>query len=173
LEIGRHALGHGEVKGINRHVFEREPIPRDTEPKLAIDIEALMHVFYVGAQADWDLFGSQIVIRELSRTGEASLRDDLVEYALGFVNRDPSDEDRRFAADFGRRLIDAPFVSALPDVADRELIGNAIGLGCDAFCTRDIATIVNKRNLLRQVPLRVMTPAEWWAQIKPWAGLRG
>lgn len=155
------------------NVFEREPIPHDTEPKLAIDIEALMHVFYVGTQADWGLFASQTVIRELSQTRKVGLRDDLVEYALGFVNRDPSDEDRRFALDFGRRLVDTPFVAALPDVADRELIGNAVGLGCDAFCTRDIATIVSKRDQLRQIPLRIMTPAEWWAQIKPWAGLWG
>ena len=143
----------------SRHVFEREPIPQDTEPKLAIDIEALMHVFYVGTRADWDLFGSQTVIDELSRTQEVNVRDDLIEYALGFVNQDPSDEDGRFAADFGRRLVDTPFVAALPDVADRELIGNAIGHGCDAFCTRDRATIVNKRAQLRQVPLRIMTPA--------------
>jgi hypothetical protein len=155
------------------HVFERETIPQDTEKKLAIDIEALMHVFYVGTQAGWGLFGSETVIRELSRTHEAGLRDDLVEYALGFVNRDPKDEDRRFAADFGRRLVDTLFVAALPDVADRELIGNAIAIGCDAFCTRDRATIVNKRNQLRQIPLRIMTPEEWWAHIKPWAGLWG
>ena len=155
------------------HVFEREPIPQDTEPKLAIDIEALMHVFYVGTQADWDLFGSQKVLSELSRTREMGLREDLIEYALGFVNQDPSDEDRRFAVDFGRRLVDTKLIAALPDVADRELIGNAIGLGCDAFCTRDIATIVSKRNQLRQIPLRILTPAEWWAQIKPWAGLWG
>jgi hypothetical protein len=155
------------------HIFEREPIPHNTEPKLAIDIETLMHVFYVGARADWDLFGSQTVIDELSRTPEMSFRDDLMEYALGIVNQDPSDEDRRFATDFGRRLVDTPFVAALPDVADRELIGNAIGYGCDAFCTRDRATIVSERSQLRQIPLRIMTPAEWWAQIKPWGGLWG
>jgi hypothetical protein len=155
------------------HVFEREPIPQNTESKLAIDIEALMHVFYVGTQADWGLFASEKVIEELSRTRQMGVRDDLIEYALGFVNRDPSDEDRKFAADFGRRLIDTSFVAALPDVADRELIGNAIGFGCDAFCTRDRATIVSKRDRLRQVPLRIMTPAEWWAHIKPWAGLWG
>lgn len=154
-------------------IFEREPIPQDTEPKLAIDIEALMHVFHVGTRADWSLFGSQTVVDELSRTRDAGLRDDLVEYGLGFVNQDSGNEDRRFAADFGRRLVDTPFVAALPDVADRELIGNAIGLGCDTFCTRDVATIVSKRNHLRQIPLRIMTPAEWWAQIKPWAGLWG
>ena len=130
-----------------------------------------MHVFYVGTRADWSLFGSQKVIDELFRTRDASLRDDLIEYALGIVNQNPTDEDRRFAVDFGRRLVDASFVAALPDKADRELVGNAIGFGCDAFCTRDRTTIVNKRSQLRQIPLRIMTPEEWWAQIKPWAGL--
>ena len=153
------------------HVFEQEPIPSDVDPTLATDIEALMHVFYVGARANWELLSSQKTIDELSRTRDGSLRDDLLEYALGFINSDLRDEDRRFAADFGRRLIDTPFVAALPDLADRELIGNAIGFACDVFCTCDRATIVRKRSQLRQVPLRVQTPAEWWAQIKPWAGL--
>jgi hypothetical protein len=108
---------------------------------------------------------------ELSGTKNGALREDLLEYALGFVNRALEDEDRRFAADFGRRLIDAAFVVALPDLADRQLIGNAIGFGCDAFCTCDRTTIVRKRDQLRQVRLRILTPAEWWAHVKPWASL--
>lgn len=155
------------------HIFEREPISSDTELELALDIEALMHVFYVGVRADWDIIGSQKTIDELSRTKNVALRHDLLDYALGIVNKDLSNEDRRFAADFGRRLVDTSFVTALPDLADRELIGNAIGFGCDAFCTRDRATIVKKRSRLRQIPLRILTPAEWWAHIKPWAGLWG
>jgi hypothetical protein len=108
------------------HVFDHEPIPLETESTLATDIEALMHVFYVGARATWDVLASQRTLDELSRTRNSTLREDLLEYALGFVNRDLCDEDRRFAADFGRRVIDAPFVAALPDLPDRELIGNAI-----------------------------------------------
>lgn len=41
------------------HVFEQEPIPFDTELTLATDTEALMHVFYVGVRANWDLLGSE------------------------------------------------------------------------------------------------------------------
>ncbi len=93
------------------HVFEQEPIPANIEPTLATDIEALMHVFYVGARANWGLLSSQMSIDELSRTRDGALRDDLLEYALGFINRDLGDEDRRFSADFGRRLIDAPLVT--------------------------------------------------------------
>lgn len=153
------------------HVFEREPIPPGIEQTLGIDIEALMHVFYVGARADWDLVGSQRNLHELSRTTDGTLRNDLVEYAMGLVNQDLTDENRAFAERFGRLLVDAPFVAALPDIADRELIGNAIGYGCDAFCTRDRATIVNKRVQLGQLPLRILTPQEWWSHVKPWAGL--
>lgn len=155
------------------HVFDHEPVPPETEATLATDIEALMHVFYVSVRANWDLLASQTTLDELSRTKNSALREDLLEYALGFINQHRGNEDRWFVADFGRRLIDTPFVAALPDLADRELIGHAIGFGCDAFCTCDRTTIVRKRDQLRQIPLRVLTPAEWWAHIRPWAGLWG
>lgn len=155
----------------SEHIFDNQFIPDHIEPSLALDAEALMHVFYVGSRANWDLLGSPKTLNEISRTKDAALRDDLLDYALGIVNYGVSDEDRAFAEDFGRRLVDAPFVAALPDVADRELIGNAIGLRCDVFCTCDRATIVSKRNHLTQLPLKIMTPSEWWAQVKPWAGL--
>jgi hypothetical protein len=153
------------------HVFDHEPIPLETERTLAIDIEALMHVFYVGARANLGLLAFQKTLDELSGTKNGALREDLIEYALGFVNRDRDDEDGRFAAHFGRRMIDPPIVAALPELPDRELVGNALGFGCDAFCTCDRTTIVRKRELLRQVPLRIVTPAEWWAHIRPWAAL--
>jgi hypothetical protein len=153
------------------HVFDHMPIPEDMEPTLALDVEGLRHVFHVGSRADWEMFGSPKTIEELSRTRNATLRADLLEYALGIVNQDLRSEERRHAIDFGRRVIDTPFLDALPDKADRELIGNAIAFGSDTFCTCDRTTIVNRRHHLRQIPLRVMTPAEWWAHIRPWAGL--
>lgn len=150
-------------------IFEHEPISADINRTLAIDIEALRHVFYVGSRANWDLVTSSKAIEELSRTRNQELRDELVEYGVGFM--DLESEAGRFALDFGRRMIEAPFVAALPDVADRELVGHALGLRCDAFCTCDRATILSKRHRLRQIPLRIITPAEWWAHVKPWAGL--
>lgn len=152
-------------------IFDHSPIPQEVDATLAVDIEALMHVFYVGARADWDILGSRKTLDELSHTRDCSLRAELLEYAFGIVNQNLDDDDHRYAADFGRKLIEAPFVAALPDKADRELIGNAIGFGCDVFCTCDRATIVKKRDRLRQVPLRILTPAEWWAHVKPWAAL--
>ncbi len=80
-------------------------------------------------------------------------------------------DDSAYAMRLGRLLVDAPFASALPGAADRELIGNAIGLGCDAFVTCDRKTIIKKRERLRQLPIRIMTPREWWGHMKPWVGL--
>ena len=152
-------------------IFDWQSISRNADSKLALNIEALKHVFHVGARANWDILGSQKTLDEISQTSNQVLRDDLSDYALQIINQHIDDEDRRHAADFGRRLVDAPFVAALPDLADRELIGNAIGFGCDTFCTCDEKTIVSKRHQLKQLPLRILTPAEWWAHIKPWAAL--
>jgi hypothetical protein len=142
---GRVFLDTNVINVLVKHsanVFEQQPIPLNTEPTLALDIEALMHVFHVGTRANWDIWGSPKTIDELMRTKDDAQRAQLVEYALDLVNRDLSDDTHRFALDFARRLTDSQFVAALPDVADRELIGYAIGIGCDAFCTCDRATIV-------------------------------
>ena len=155
-------------------VFEHAPLSSDANGTLAEDIEALKHVFHIGARADWDIRASQKTMEELSRTRTASLRADLLDYAFGIVNNTVNDdEDCRFAAEFGRRLVNTHFLGALPDIADRELIGNAIGLRCDAFCTCDRQTILTKRDYLKQIPLRIITPLEWWAHVRPWAALWG
>jgi hypothetical protein len=152
-------------------IFEQEPIPGGVDRTRAQDIEALMHVFYFGMRGCWDMVTSQKTIDEISQTPEATIRDDLLEYAMNFVR--PVDDDVIFAEDFGRRLMGSPFVSFLPDPADQMLLGHAIGYGCDVFCTRDRRTIVRYRDDLGQLPLRILTPLEWWKSIKPWAALLG
>lgn len=153
----------------SEQIFDQAPIPESVDETRAFDIEALMHIFQVGIRANWNILASQKTLDEIQQTPDHGLRESLIDYAVQLVS--PPDDDSAHAASLGRRLIDAPFVSALPDLADRELIGNAIGFGCDAFCTCDRRTIVRKRERLRHVPLRIMTPVEWWAHIKPWAGL--
>ena len=153
----------------SENVFQRVPIPIDVDPTAAEDIEALMHIFAVSARASWDVLASGKTIEEIEKTPDPSVKADLRDYAVNLVI--PQSEDSAFAMRLGRLLLDAPFTSALPDPADRELLGNAIGLRCNAFCTCDRRTIVNKRGHLGRLPLRIMTPGEWWAHVKPWAGL--
>ena len=150
-------------------VFEQVPISSTLDETRAHDIEALMHIFHVGSRANWDALASHKTLAEIQNTPDEDMKAELLDYAVQFV--DPPGEDSAFAASLGRRLIDAPFASALPDLADRELIGNAIGFDCDVFCSCDRRTIVRKRDHLHQLPIRILTPLEWWAHIKPWAGL--
>ena len=152
-------------------VFEQAPIPFRIDDTRAVDVEALMHVFHVGGRAMWDILASRKTLEELSCTPNAAVREELLEYAVQLV--DKISEDSAYAATVGRRMVDAPFAAGLTDAADRELLGNAIGFGCDAFCTCDRRTIVRRRETLRHLPIRVLTPAEWWAHVKPWAGLWG
>lgn len=150
-------------------VFEGSSPPAGYDPLKTDDIEALMHIFAVGQRAGWDIMASRKTLAEVEATPDANLRAMLVDYAIQLVDTDY--EASAYAATLGRQMIDAPFATALPDLADRELIGNAIGLMCDVFCTRDRRTIIRKRENLHLLPIRILTPREWWAHIKPWGGL--
>jgi hypothetical protein len=150
-------------------VFEQAAIPDGLPETRAHDIEALMHVFHVGVRASWTIRASSRSIAELEDTPDPDLREDLLDYGIALVEH--ANPDRQHAESLGRRLINAPFMTALRDEPDRELIGNAIGFGCDAFCTADRRSIVRKRERLKLLPLRIITPVEWWAHVKPWGRL--
>jgi hypothetical protein len=151
-------------------IFEMEETPPEMEDRLRTDIESLMHVFHVGSRAYWDLVASELTLKELSATQDTALRDELLEYGIGFVD---GNENKRYASDLTRRLRGSSFLASLPDGNDRDLIAHAIAFQCDAFCTRDRRTIHRKKDSLRALPLKILTPAEWWQHIKPWAGLWG
>ena len=82
-----------------------------------------MHVFSIGARANWQLFTSAKTIEELEATKKQDVRDRLLGYAIELMDYSGHDGDHRFANDFGRKLVDTRFVAALPDIADRQLIG--------------------------------------------------
>ncbi len=156
-------------------VFEQQEIPVVIHPRLRSDVVALTNIFLVGRRAQWDIVISDRTINELSNTSDELLRrqlllfgGDLAQYARA---NGLTSEDRKHARSLARRLVDARFLSALPDRNDRELISHAIGFGCDTFCTRDLKSIHKKRDKLRLLPLRILTPGEWWAHIRPWAAL--
>jgi hypothetical protein len=150
-------------------IFEQAPLSDGMEPVRAEDVEALKHIFYVGTRANWDIVVSKKTLDEIALTRDTNLRSSLNSFAVEIF--DETSEDNSHAASLGRRMIDAPFLAALPDKSDRELIGNAIGLRCDVFCTRDRRTIIKWRHRVYGLPIRLLTPREWWRHIKPWAGL--
>ena len=56
-------------------------------------------------------------------------------------------------------------------MADRVLVCEAIVYRCKLFCTRDWTTILKHRTDLKELPLDIVTPAEWWMKIQPYARL--
>jgi hypothetical protein len=169
---GRIFLDTNVVNLIVKHapvIFEMERQDSDLPISRRRDIEALAHIFAVGARANWTLRVAETTLDEINRTLHELLRRDLASYALEMLERDTDDSAR--GSSLGRRVADSTLFARLPDRADRELLGNAIGLGCDAFVTADVRTIVSRRHLLPTLPLRILTPTEWWAAVKPWGGL--
>ena len=150
-------------------IFENMPIPASVDGRTADDIEALRLIFWADKRAGWDLVASAKTIDEISQTFDERVRSALLSYSAE-IAKFWTDEAAQ-GLGLARRLSSTSLLSALPDPSDRELIGNAIGMGCDVFCTRDHKTIVRKRHLLPPTCIRVLTPVEWWACIKPWAAL--
>ncbi len=150
-------------------IFDMEPQYPDLPIDRRRDIEALVHIFAVGARASWTLRVAETTLDEINRTLHEQVRQKLASYALEMLER--GTDDSAHGRDLGRRVSDSTLLACLPDRVDRELLGNAVGLGCDAFVTADVRTIVSRRHLLPALPLHILTPTEWWAAIKPWGGL--
>lgn len=154
-----------------RCIFEMEETPTGMEATLQSDVESLMHVFHVGSRADWDLVSSELTLDELSATQDEVLREALLDYGVNFVRSEDDNEDGGYSRSLFRRLRNSTFVASLPDINDRYLIAHAVTLQCDTFCTCDRRSIHDKKNTLRALPLKVLTPFEWWQHLRPWARL--
>ena len=116
-----------------------------------------------------ELVASSKTLEEISQTPIEELRETLMDYAVEIA--ECSGEEADFALDLGRRIVGSNFLDMLPDRNDRELLAHAIGLQFDVFCTCDRSTIIRRRDRLPNLPIRVLTPVEWWRHVKPWAGL--
>lgn len=152
------------------YIFEQRPVDELLPLDKHDDIDALSQIFFVGQRAAWDMRVSHKTISELAATRDFTLRERLIDYGVCFIDLNDT-ELHSYANDLSRKLVNTKFVSALPDMADRELLAHAIAMQCDVFCTRDIRSIHSRRNSLKSVPIRILTPREWWLYIRPWAGL--
>ena len=144
---------------------------RDTE-----DILALRDIWLTGQRASWQLAISPRTYHEIVATTDLVRRSDLESWfgELWLYWRKFFDQYQLldFDADsLARRLVPSEILAVLPDHSDRELLAHAIAYECDAMCTRDRKTILRHRDKLTRVPVRILTPTEWWAAISDYAGL--
>ena len=150
-------------------IFEGGVINPSTPANQGREIEALLHLFAVGAQAQWSLLASETSLAEVTRTPCEQMREELQSYVYELIERLPPSLQSQDEVALGTARTGA--LDALPDEGDRRLISHAVAFGCDAFATTDVKTIISKRHQLSPLPLRILTPCEWWRHVKPWGRL--
>lgn len=145
-------------------------VPADLSPERANEVVALCGICDTGARAMWRFTISERTYRELNATSQNQRRHDLLQWFAELWHYQsefsrPTPLSRSLLSNLRKEL------RILPDVADRDLILDAVRDNCQAFCTIDRRTIIRHRDHLRALPLQILTPSEWWAEIRPWAAV--
>jgi hypothetical protein len=140
--------------------------PKTRSVRVAEDAEALRCIWICGQRAPWRLAISALTYAEVMATTCPERRTLLRSWASDllahWLANPAAPEDVAF---------EPSSLEAFPDANDRQLLRDAIALRCDTFCTRDWSTILRFRASFPASGLRIMTPAEWWKTVEPWASL--
>ena len=159
-------------------IHDGAPVPVDAGERIVRDIEALYNIMLVGQRAMWQLAISPHTYQEIVATKAVRRRhhlqtwfDDLWQYWLNVIHEDDNLPSFIEAEDTRVRLLASGSLNVLPDVADRILVCDATVYRCELFCTRDWTTVLKHRADLGGLPLDIVTPAEWWTKIRPYAEL--
>lgn len=179
---GRIFLDTSSVNFIFDHA---EEIFENEEPLAAIrkrdrdDVTSFRELFRTGERAFWQLAVSPLVLDEIQKIPQRNRRDSvehwfwqLWEYWTTIVD----EQNLRLPILGGgsQTTLNEPYpelFELLPDRNDRILIAHAIAYRCDCFCTRDYRTILKKRHELVSLRIRILSPTDLWAAIKPFATL--
>jgi len=153
------------------------PPPR-TNARVRNDIDALYNIWFTGQRATWQLAISPWTYYEITQTQNTSRSvrldgwfSEIWQYWRGII--DANDDLPSFieAEELRIRILTSGLLEVLPDLGDRVLLSDAVVYRCELFCTRDWTTILKHRSELKGLPVEIVTPAQWWAKIRPYAGL--
>ena len=157
-------------------IHDGEEFPEGISSRVHDDVEALVGIFETGQRAFWQLAVSPQTYREVTNTNDPSrIRRlqgwffEIWQYWREIVEAMDNLPTFIEAEEARIGLLASGILEVIPEAADRLLLCDAIVYRCDAFCTRDWHTILKYRDALSDLPLRILTPAEWWEEIRPWA----
>jgi hypothetical protein len=153
------------------NIHENVEIPESTSARQIADVEALRYIFMTGQRASWQLAISPTTYNEVMATLDTVRRRDLQSWFTEIWDYWESTHMTSELQNASHLLAFARKLAVLADRNDRRLMLEAICYGCDAFCTRDWSTILKYRTDLLDLPIRILTPNEWWLLIRPWANL--
>jgi hypothetical protein len=160
-----------------QQIHDGAAIP-DIPRRDSADLEALRNLFLIGQRAMWQLAISPHTYFEIACTRDDGRLSDLHVWFQELwqywrTTIESNDDLPSFieAEDVRVRTLVSGYLTCLPDVGDRILLCDALVYRCDLFCTRDWSTILKHRLELAGLPIRIVTPSEWWALIQPHAHL--
>lgn len=165
-------LEHGEC------IFDGVTPLEALSKRVIRDIQAFYNIFLTGKRASWQLALSPFTYKEVISTENPTKRYyldswfmDVWNYWLG-VLEESIDVPSFVEAEHTRvKLLSSGILDILSDIEDRILLCDAIVYRCDCFCTRDWNTILKYRGHLASLPIKIITPTEWWELIRPYATL--
>ena len=159
-------------------IFDGGSIPVTAPPRVQADIEALRCLFRTGQRASWQLVVSLFSYGEVIATREPARRKvleswffEVWHYWREAVQRQLELPSLKEAEDIRVRILASGLLDGLPDLPDRILLGDAIAYRSDCFCTRDWTSVLKLRDRLPSLPIRILTPTEWWKRVSPHAAL--
>ena len=160
------------------YIFGGITLPTTLSKRVIDDINAFYNIFLTGKRASWQLAISPFTYKEIIGTQDATKKYylenwfmEVWHYWLNILEQN-NDLPSFVEAEHTRiNLLSSGILDILPDIEDRILVCDAIVYRCDCFCTRDWKTILKYREHLKSLPIRIITPSEWWNLIRPYAGL--
>ncbi len=166
------------ILDFGEQIHEGVAKPDGLNERNAGDIDALYNIFLVGQRAHWQLAVSPHTYQEVIGTANPHRRRTLENwfFELWQYWRDIIDADNDLptfieAEHLRVNLLSSNMLGVLPDLADRVLVCDAVVYNCDLFCTRDWSTILRHRDEITGLPFDIVSPAEWWDRIRPFAAL--
>jgi hypothetical protein len=139
--------------------------------RVRMDIFALYQIFEIARRNPIEIVVSKTNFEEILRTNDREKRSNLLSYCTEIWHYfksstkqefEISEKDLKLAEGF---LKEKDFLK-ITDQNDRRLLLESLYFKCDHFCTRDWRTILKHRELVTQIPIKIITPWEWWEKIE-------
>ena len=158
-------------------IFDGLAPPETLNRRMIEDIDAFFNIFLTGKRASWQLAISPFTYREVENTQDVTKKHylqnwfmEVWDYWLSILEDNDDLPSFVEAEQTKIKLLSSGILDILPDIEDKMLICDAVVYRCDCFCTRDWKTILRYRAKLASLPIKIITPTEWWNLIRPYAG---
>ncbi len=166
------------ILDFGEQIHENAPISESLGKRESSDIEALQGIFNTGSRALWQLAISPHTFQEIIRTKDSNRQKklgnwfiDIWAYWHSIIEEHSDLPDFIESENLRIKLLADGSLDCFEDIVDRVLICDAIIYRCDLFCTRDWSTILRFRDSLNDLPIKIVTPTEWWKVIEPYSAI--